>query len=57
MANAKTAKKRAKKEALKKAQMMSSGPFVRPTEVPEFRPLVCDSLPPTGTDGGSDPQQ
>lgn len=51
VANAKTAKKRAKKEALKRAQMMTPGPFVRPTEVPEFKPLITDDLPPTGTDG------
>lgn len=54
MANAKTAKKRAKKEAQKRAQMAPQGPFVRPTEVPEFKEVCYDDLPPTGTDG-SDP--
>ncbi len=54
MANKKTALKRAKKEARKREQMLNQGPFVRPTGVPEFKPLEVDSLPPTGTDGDSE---
>jgi hypothetical protein len=53
VANKKTALKRAKKEAARRAALLQ-GPFVRPTEVPEFKPLVCDDLPPTGTDGSSE---
>lgn len=62
MANRKTALKREKREAARRAAMEArasaaqQGPFIRPTAVPEFFPLDAGaeeadpSLSPTGTD-------